>query len=133
MTLTNMYVDRELKKDLENEVRSLKELLRDSKELNDGLIGEREDLRKSLQQWTITRLGEGDIDQAIAEELSALFSFDLEKEFSVSFTIEYNLGMMASSKEEIEGILADIEIPEIHALNGYYVDNEIISQVITEM
>ena len=126
MTLSSIYVERELKKDLEHEVASLKELLRSSRELNEQLV-------KSLQQWTISKLRDGDIDQVIAEELSANFEFDLQKEFSVSFTVEYNLGMMASSKEEIEGILEDIEIPEIYGLSGYYVDNEIISQEIKEM
>lgn len=126
MTLSSIYVERELKKDLEHEVASLKELLRSSRELNEQLV-------KSLQQWTVSKLRDGDIDQVIAEELSANFEFDLQKEFSVSFTVEYNLGMMASSKEEIEGILEDIEIPEIYGLSGYYVDNDIISQEIKEM
>ena len=68
---------------------------------------------EAMQEWTLSALEHGTIDESEAEEIADICGFDLTKEVEVEVTVTYNLTVMVPHDEDAESIVNDIDFESV--------------------
>ena len=66
-----------------------------------------------LQDWTMSQLEEGEINEEQATELSEIGNFDLTKEVEAEVTVKYWITLQVPAGESAEDILNDIDFDAV--------------------
>jgi hypothetical protein len=68
---------------------------------------------ESLQEWTMSQLEDGDINEEQATELSEIGSFDLTKEVEAEVTVKYWISLQVPAGESAEDIINEIDFESV--------------------
>jgi uncharacterized protein YpuA (DUF1002 family) len=68
---------------------------------------------EAMQEWTITGLQQGTIEESEAEEIADICGFDLNKEFEVEVTVMYSVTVNARTEEEAQNAIYDIDFDSV--------------------
>lgn len=67
----------------------------------------------SLQEWTMTNLEDGSINEEQATELSEIGGFDLTKEVEAEVTVKYWISLQVPAGESAEDIINEIDFESV--------------------
>jgi hypothetical protein len=74
---------------------------------------ERNRVTESMQEWTLSQLGEGQLTESQAEEIAEIVGFELTKEVEVEVSVTYNLTLQVPYNEDVESIVNDIDFESV--------------------
>ncbi len=68
----------------------------------------------AMQTWTLEALESRDISETNAEEIAEICGFDLNHEYDVTVTVEYNFTVTGRNKEDVENEVLSIDFDAIN-------------------
>ena len=68
---------------------------------------------EAMQEWTLSALEHGTIDESEAEEIADICGFDLTKEFEVEVTVLYSVTVNARDEESATNAIHDIDFDTV--------------------
>ena len=68
---------------------------------------------EAMQEWTLSALEHGTIDETEAEEIADICGFDLTKEFEVEVTVLYSVTVNARDEESATNAIHDIDFDTV--------------------
>jgi hypothetical protein len=74
---------------------------------------ERNRMVESMQEWTLSALEAGSINETEAEEIAEIMGFELTKEFEVEVTVMYSVTVNARTEEDAQNAIHDIDFDTV--------------------
>jgi hypothetical protein len=74
---------------------------------------ERNRMVESMQEWTLSALEAGSINETEAEEIAEIMGFELTKEFEVEVTVMYSVTVNARTEEDAQNTIHDIDFDTV--------------------
>jgi hypothetical protein len=74
---------------------------------------ERNRLTEAMQEWTLSALEQGSINETEAEEIAEIVGFELTKEFEVEVTVMYSVTVNARDEESAQNAIHDIDFDTV--------------------
>ena len=68
---------------------------------------------ESMQEWTLSALETGTINETEAEEIAEICGFDLTKEFELEVEVQYSITVNARNEEEAKNAIYDIDFDTV--------------------
>ena len=68
---------------------------------------------ESMQEWTLSALETGTINETEAEEIAEICGFDLTKEFELEVTVLYSVTVNARDEESAQNTIHDIDFDTV--------------------
>lgn len=68
---------------------------------------------ESMQEWTLSALEAGSINETEAEEIAEIMGFELTKEFEVEVTVMYSVTVNARTEEDAQNVIHDIDFDTV--------------------
>ena len=68
---------------------------------------------ESMQEWTLSALETGTINETEAEEIAEICGFELTKEFEVEVEVQYSITVNARNEEEAKNAIYDIDFDTV--------------------
>jgi len=68
---------------------------------------------ESMQEWTLSALEAGSINETEAEEIAEIMGFELTKEFEVEVTVMYSVTVNARTEEDAQNAIHDIDFDTV--------------------
>jgi NADP-dependent 3-hydroxy acid dehydrogenase YdfG len=68
---------------------------------------------EAMQEWTLSSLDEGAIEESQAEEIAEIMGFELTKEFEVEVTVMYSVTVNARTEEDAQNAIHDIDFDTV--------------------
>ena len=70
-------------------------------------------LVEQMQEWTLSALESGTINESEAEEIAEICGFDLTKEFELEVTVMYSITVNARDEESAQNAVHDIDFDTV--------------------
>jgi hypothetical protein len=70
-------------------------------------------LVEQMQEWTLSALESGTINESEAEEIAEICGFDLTKEFELEVTVLYSVTVNARDEESAQNTIHDIDFDTV--------------------
>ena len=70
-------------------------------------------LVEQMQEWTLSALEAGSINETEAEEIAEIVGFELTKEFEVEVTVMYSITVNARDEESAQNAIHDIDFDTV--------------------
>jgi hypothetical protein len=96
-----------------NKIIQLEAALEAARDINRSNANEMNNTRDAIQSWTLEEFENGQLTESQAEEIAAIFGFELTKEVEVEVTVTYNLTVTVSPNEDVESIVNDIDFDTV--------------------
>jgi len=96
-----------------NKIIQLEKALEAARDINRSNANEMNNTRDAIQSWTLEEFENGQLTESQAEEIAAIFGFELTKEVEVEVTVTYNLTVTVSPNEDVESIINDIDFDTV--------------------
>ena len=96
-----------------NKIIQLEKALEAARDINRSNANEMNNTRDAIQSWTLEEFENGQLTESQAEEIAAIFGFELTKEVEVEVTVTYNLTVTVSPNEDVESIVNDIDFDTV--------------------
>lgn len=74
---------------------------------------DRNRLTEAMQEWTLSALEQGSINETEAEEIAEIVGFELTKEFEVEVTVMYSVTVNARDEESAQNAIHDIDFDTV--------------------
>jgi len=74
---------------------------------------DRNRLTEAMQEWTLSALDEGAIEESQAEEIADIVGFELTKEFELEVTVMYSVTVNARDEESAQNAIHDIDFDSV--------------------
>ena len=74
---------------------------------------DRNRITESMQEWTLSALEAGSINETEAEEIAEIVGFELTKEFEVEVTVMYSITVNARDEESAQNAIHDIDFDTV--------------------
>jgi hypothetical protein len=74
---------------------------------------DRNRLTEAMQEWTLSALEAGSINETEAEEIADIVGFELTKEFEVEVTVMYSVTVNARDEESAQNAIHDIDFDTV--------------------
>ena len=74
---------------------------------------DRNRITESMQEWTLSALEAGSINEIEAEEIAEIVGFELTKEFEVEVTVMYSITVNARDEESAQNAIHDIDFDTV--------------------
>jgi len=74
---------------------------------------ERNRMVEGMQEWTLSSLDEGAIEESQAEEIAEIMGFELTKEFELEVTVLYSVTVNARTEEDAQNAIHDIDFDTV--------------------
>lgn len=74
---------------------------------------DRNRLTEAMQEWTLSALDAGSINETEAEEIAEIVGFELTKEFEVEVTVMYSVTVNARTEEDAQNAIHDIDFDTV--------------------
>ena len=116
MTTTFVATQEYLRSQLDektDKIIQLEKALESARDINRSNAREMNDTRDAIQSWTLEEFENGQLTESQAEEIAAIFGFELTKEVEVEVTVTYNLTVTVSPNEDVESIVNDIDFDTV--------------------
>ena len=68
---------------------------------------------ESMQEWTLSALETGTINETEAEEIAEIVGFELTKEFELEVTVMYSITVNARDEESAQNVIHDIDFDTV--------------------
>ena len=68
---------------------------------------------EAMQEWTLSALETGTINETEAEEIAEICGFDLTKEFELEVTVLYSVTVNARDEESAQNVIHDIDFETV--------------------
>ena len=68
---------------------------------------------EAMQEWTLSALETGTINETEAEEIAEICGFDLTKEFELEVTVLYSVTVNARDEESAQNVIHDIDFDTV--------------------
>ena len=68
---------------------------------------------ESMQEWTLSALETGTINETEAEEIAEICGFELTKEFELEVTVLYSVTVNARDEESAQNVIHDIDFDTV--------------------
>jgi hypothetical protein len=116
-TPDNHYMTREFLESrlIENETRikQLEEHIQRVTQRDFNTAAEIGNIRNSMQEWTLSALEQGSINDDEANEIAEIVGFELTKEFEVEITVMYSVTVNARDEESAQNAIYDIDFDSV--------------------
>jgi hypothetical protein len=70
-------------------------------------------MRDQMQEWTLSALETGTINETEAEEIAEICGFELTKEFELEVTVLYSVTVNARDEESAQNVIHDIDFDTV--------------------
>ena len=70
-------------------------------------------MRDQMQEWTLSALETGTINETEAEEIANICGFELTKEFELEVTVLYSVTVNARDEESAQNVIHDIDFDTV--------------------
>jgi hypothetical protein len=74
---------------------------------------DRNRVTEGMQEWTLSALEAGSINETEAEEIAEIVGFELTKEFEVEVTVLYSVTVNARTEEDAQNAIHDIDFDTV--------------------
>lgn len=74
---------------------------------------DRNRVTEGMQEWTLSALEAGTINETEAEEIAEIVGFELTKEFEVEVTVLYSVTVNARTEEDAQNAIHDIDFDTV--------------------
>ena len=68
---------------------------------------------EQMQEWTLSALESGTINESEAEEIAEIVGFELSKEFELEVTVMYSVTVNARDEESAQNVIHDIDFDTV--------------------
>jgi len=68
---------------------------------------------EAMQEWTLSALETGTINETEAEEIAEIVGFELTKEFELEVTVLYSVTVNARDEESAQNVIHDIDFETV--------------------
>ena len=75
-------------------------------------------MRDQMQEWTLSALETGTINETEAEEIAEICGFELTKEFELEVTVQYSITVNARDEESAMNLIHDIDFDSVSEPQG---------------
>jgi hypothetical protein len=96
-----------------DKIMQLEKALEAARDINRSNANDMNTTRDAIQSWTLEEFENGQLTESQAEEIAAIFGFELTKEVEVEVTVTYNLTVTVSPNEDVESIVNDIDFDTV--------------------
>jgi hypothetical protein len=115
--IDNHYMTREFLESrlIENEgrIKQLEEHIQRVTQRDFNSAAEIGNIRNSMQEWTLSALEQGSINDDEANEIAEIVGFELTKEFEVEVTVQYSITVNSRDEESAQNAIYDIDFDSV--------------------